>query len=178
MKHEKLIDAYLPKFHFGEYHEILVNRSMHRTYEAAMDFDMSKSKLIKGLFRLRGLPTKRMNLQGFISDVGFTPLAENRPKEILIGFWMTDRIVPISGYDDFVANRISAKVKVVWNFYLEEMAPHQVRLSTETRVLGTTPAARLLFGLYWLAIRLFSGLVRRQMLRIIKQESEAPGKVS
>lgn len=169
----KLIDKYLPRFSFNEYHEILVNSSIEKTYKAANNFDMSKSKLIKWLFKLRGLPTNRMNLQGFVSDIGFTNIEENIPKENLIGFWARDRIVQITGYDDFINNNLSARVKVVWNFYFEELNQTQTKLSTETRVLCIGPITKMTFGMYWLIIKLFSGEIRKRMLQIIKHDSES-----
>lgn len=172
MTHCTLIDKYLPAFTFSEYHSIMVTGTMERVYQAARDMDMSRSRLVVWLFRLRGLPTKRMNLQGFISDVGFTMIEEDVPKEILMGFWTRWGIAPITGYEDFVRNSISARIKVVWNFYLEEVSPDHIRLSTETRVQCMNPLIRLIFGLYWLLIRPFSGLIRLKMLEIIKQDVE------
>lgn len=79
MVDDKLIDKYLPRYSFNEYHEIVINSSIEKVYKAAKDFDLSKSKLIKWLFKLRGLPTNRMNLQGFISDIGFNNIEEKFP---------------------------------------------------------------------------------------------------
>ncbi len=168
-----LIDKYLPEYTFNEYHWIDVNRPVEDVYQCAHDFDLSKSKLIKMLFMLRGLPTKRMNLQDFISDIGFTNIEENFPKEMLIGFWIRKRIEPIGGYDDFMANTISARVKVVWNFKCETTNNGQTKLSTETRILCINPVAKITFGLYWLMIRPFSGATRKKMLQIIKDDAEA-----
>ena len=113
-----------------------------------------------------------MNLQGFISDIGFTNIEENFPIENLIGFWARYKIEPITSPDDFINNRYPARVKVVWNFYLEELSSNQIKLSTETRVLCMSPFAKLTFGLYWMMIKPFSGVIRKKMLQIIKQDSE------
>ena len=169
---QKLIDAYLPRYSFREYHETVVNRSMATVYAAAKDFDLSKSRLIKFLFTLRGLPTRRMHLQGLLADMGFTCMEENIPEENLIGFWGKYTIEPIPSTEAFISDSIAPRIKVVWNFYLEALAANQVRLSTETRILCLTPAATVLFGLYWMLIRPFSGLIRKKMLQIIKQDSE------
>jgi hypothetical protein len=45
-------------------------------------------------------------------------------------------------------------------------------LSTETRVHALGPSARRRFRLYWLAIRPFSGLLRRALLRGIARYAE------
>jgi len=168
-----LIDKYLPQYTFGEYHETMVNCPIHNVYEVARDFDLSKSKLIKILFTLRGLPTKRMNLRGFVIDMGFTHLEENPPYENLTGFWMRPRIEKIPSYEDFVNDSISSWVKVVWNFRFEERDENKTKVSTETRILCVVTITKLTFGLYWTLVKPFSGLIRREMLNIIKNGSQA-----
>lgn len=168
----KLIDKYLPKYTFNEYHETVINNSIEEVYKTAKNFDLSKSNLIKWLFKIRGLPTKRMNLQDFVSDIGFTNIEENIPIENLIGFWAIYKIAPITNPDDFIKNTYSARVKVVWNFYLEALNSNQTRLSTETRVLCISPFCKVTFSLYWMIIKHFSGATRKKMLQIIKHDSE------
>jgi hypothetical protein len=46
-------------------------------------------------------------------------------------------------------------------------------LTTETRVWAADPSSRRRFRLYWLAIRPFSGLIRRLWLREIKRTAES-----
>jgi hypothetical protein len=43
---------------------------------------------------------------------------------------------------------------------------------TETRVAATDPTARRGFGRYWLVIRGFSGLIRRDWLRAVARRAE------
>jgi len=172
MKKNTLIDKYLPKYTFNECHEIVVNRPIENVYHVAKDFDLSKSRTISFLFKIRGLPTKRLNLQNFIDDMGFTNLEENYPYESLVGFWARIKIAKIPCYDDFVNNSISPWLKVVWNFQFEAMEKGQTKVSTETRVLCVAPITRFTFGLYWIIIKPFSGLIRNKMLRIIKDDSE------
>ena len=172
-----LIDKYLPEYTFKEYHYLEVNCPVEDLYKIAKNFDMSKSKLIKTLFIIRGLPTKRMNLQGFISDIGFTNIEERFPTENLIGFWARTKIEPIDSYDAFINNAISARVKVVWNFRFEKIDDNQTKLSTETRILCISPFTKVTFGLYWLIIKPFSGLIRKRMLQIIKDDSETDERI-
>lgn len=167
-----LIDTYLPRYTFREYHETMVNCPIATAYDVARDFDLSKSKLIVLLFRLRGLPTKRMHLQDFIVDMGFTHLEETPPFENLSGFWMRPRIEKIHRYEDFVDASISSWIKVVWNFRFREMDQNMTTVSTETRILCEVPITKVTFGLYWTMIKPFSGLIRKEMLSIIKADSE------
>ncbi len=163
----------MSQYTFNEYHETVVNCPIQNVYHIAKDVDLSKSKIIKFLFKIRGLPTKRLNLQNFISDIDFTNLEENFPYEFLIGFWARVKISKISNYEDFINNSISPWIKVVWNFQLEEMEENTTKVSTETRVLCVAPITKFTFGLYWSMIKPFSGLTRKKMLKIIKEDSES-----
>ena len=173
MQKNTLIDQYLPQYTFNECHEIVVNAPIENVYHVAKDFDLSKSKIITFLFKLRGLPTKRLNLQNFIEDIEFTNLEENYPYENLIGFWARAKIAKIPSYEDFSNNSISPWLKVVWNFQFEALAKCKTRVRTETRVLCVAPVTRFTFGLYWAIIKPFSGLIRKKMLKIIKDDSES-----
>lgn len=168
-----LIDKYLPQYTFAEYHETMVNCPIQNVYDVARDFDLSQSKSIKFLFRLRGLATERMNLQGFIADMDFTNLEENPPYENLMGFWLRPRIEKIPSYEDFINVSISSWVKCVWNFRFEAIEENKTKVSTETRILCVVPITKITFGLYWTLIKPFSGLTRKKMLKIIKDDSEA-----
>ena len=63
MQKDILIDKYLPRYTFNEYHEMVVDSPIENVYNVAYDFDLSKSKTIAWLFKIRGLPTKSLNLQ-------------------------------------------------------------------------------------------------------------------
>jgi hypothetical protein len=62
-------------------------------------------------------------------------------------------------------------IKVAMEFRLES-APAGTRLSTETRILATDARTRRSFAVYWFLIRPFSGLVRRELLRIVARRAE------
>ncbi|MCD4719891.1 MAG: hypothetical protein K8S13_08525 [Desulfobacula sp.] len=172
MQKDILIDKYLRHYTFNEYHEIVADSPIANVFNVANDFDLSKSKTIAWLFKLRGLPTQRLNLQDFIDDIGFTNLESNAPYENLIGFWARVKIAPIPSYEDFINNSISPWIKVVWNFQCEELGENKTKVSTETRVLCVAPITKITFRLYWLMIKPFSGLTRKKMLKIIKEDSE------
>ena len=167
-----LIDKYLPYYTFNEYHETFIYSSVDNVYDVAYDFDLSKSKTVAWLFKIRGLPTKRLNLQNFIDDIGFTKLESNAPFENLIGFWARAKIQPVNGYEDFKNNSISPWIKAVWNFQFSAIDQNTTKVSTETRVLCVAPITKITFRLYWWIIKPFSGLIRKKMLKIIKEESE------
>ena len=173
MRKSTLIDKYLPEYTFNELHEIVVNCPIESVYHVAKDLDLSKSKIITVLFKMRGLPTKRLHLQEFIEDIGFTHLEEKYPYESLVGFWARVKIAKVPGYEDFSNNTISPWVKVVWNFRFEELEKGKTKVSTETRVLCIAKITKFTFRFYWSIIKPFSGLIRKKMLEIIKDDSES-----
>ena len=63
-------------------------------------------------------------------------------------------------------------VKVAFDFVLVPDGGG-THLSTETRVAATDARTRRIFGLYWLAIRAGSGLIRRDLLRAVARQAEA-----
>ena len=173
MKQTALIDKYLPQYTFNEFHEIVVNCPIENVYCVAKDFDLSKSKLITLLFKIRGLPTTRLNLQNFIIDMGFSTLEENYPYENVVGFWTRAKLEKIPNSEAFLNDLISPWLKAVWNFKFEELDKGKTKVTTETRVLCIASFTKITFGLYWSIIKPFSGIIRNKMLKIIKDDSEA-----
>lgn len=167
-----LLDKYLARYSYKEYHEIRVSSTPEQAYTAARNLDFSKSKTIKLLFGLRGLPVGDMTLDGFCANVNFTLLEEIPPREFIIGFWADFSVEKITDRELFAADIPSKRVKVVWNFQCDPVEKGSTMVSTETRVYCTTVMARLTFGLYWMLIRPFSGLIRKKMLLIVKQNAE------
>ncbi len=173
MKQTVLIDKYLPEYTFSKFHEIVVNCPIENVCHVAKDVELSKSKFITPLFKTRRLPIKRLNLQNFITDMGFTNLEENYPYENLIGFWTKAKSEKILDYEAFLNDPISPCLKAVWNFKFEKLEAGKAKVSTETRVLCVAAITKFTFGLYWLIIKPFSGITRKKMLNIIKNDAEA-----
>lgn len=71
---------------------------------------------------------------------------------------------PVRSFRELNEQRV---VKVACNFYFRDGV-----LSTETRNLPIGRMASLLFGMYWLAIRIGSGLIRRAWLAGIRRRVE------
>jgi hypothetical protein len=64
-------------------------------------------------------------------------------------------------------------IKVAMEFRLESI-PVGTLLSTETRMLATDPRTRWAFAAYWFLIRLSSGAIRREVLRVVADRAESP----
>ncbi len=76
-------------------------------------------------------------------------------------------------FKEFVIDASKQNLKMMWNFYFKEVAENKTLVSTETRVSCLTKKSKMLFSLYWFFIKPFSGIIRMEMLRLIKQKAES-----
>ena len=181
----KLIDDFLPKYDFAEVHEIQVQAPIEVTYQKALDLDLSRSRIIRGLFMLREMPAffssrnrdrEKLGLTFVgLEKFGFILLGKNPSEEIILGlvgrFWTPSgdiRRLDIDGFRKFTEPGFA---KTVWNFYFSERE-NQTVLTTETRIACLDDQSRRNFRAYWTFIKPFSGLTRKEILKVIKSESE------
>lgn len=185
------LDFWLVEYDFTERHRIKINSSTEEIFQAIYNIDMGKSGIIKLLFRLRGLYGWLLNLQRkakspsalglnfseLLNKSNFFLLEEDNHQEMVIGligqFWKpVGKIVKIKSPAEFTKFNLDTYAKVAWNFYLEESPQGEQVLSTETRILCFGHQAKILFTIYWAVIRPFSGWIRREMLRLIKEQAQ------
>lgn len=168
-----LIDRYLPHFTFGHRYDIAIDSDdLNEVYAIARDLDLSRSPVVPLLFKLRGLPVSRLNARAFTAAMGWTDLEESAPDEFLIGYRRRGRLEPLLHPHGAATDPADVTQKVVFSFRFSRQGDRKVLVDTETRVLCIGRAATFQFWLYWLAIKPFSGLIRREILRLIKQEAE------
>jgi hypothetical protein len=171
-----LQDKYLPSFHFSERHRILVSASPASISKQLYTLDASESWIVKILLMLRGIPsTTATGMEGW-KKMGFVLLEHQPGKEIVLGlvgqFWKSQgNIQPITA-NEFGAFNQEGFVKATWNFEIMPASGNSVILETETRIYCTNENVRKKFGRYWFFIKPFSGLIRKEMLKIIKRKAE------
>ena len=170
-----LIDEILPRYDQREYHQIGVRGNPTEIYQVVRTLDFSDSFLIRTLFRLRGLPSTSTSLNGLL-QVGFLLVEEIPDEEFVIGlvgkFWtLKAEILKLDAvqYGTFTQ---PGYAKLAWNFAIQEYTSGLVRLSTETRIVCTDEQSKSRFKFYWLLIGRFSGLTRKEMLRVVKNRVE------
>lgn len=149
-----LINKYIPDYTYHEHHFTTVKGSAQICFVTAKELDMSGSWITKMLMKLRGLPTHDLTMQGFLRNVCFTYLDEEPNKEFLI-----DASQP--------------GLKIFWNFYFEPVSANETIVSTETRILCVSAKAKRRFPVYWFVVRPFSGLIRKEILRLIRKKVSA-----
>jgi hypothetical protein len=188
-----LIDDFLSQYAVVERHAIDVKAPPEVVYLAIRSADLAGAFPARLLLALRALPAAllggRAGLATLASRVrspitlhefersGFVVLAENPPKELLIGlvgaFWKLRGGVRQTDATRFRARQPSGTARAAWNFVVDAGHAGTARLSTETRVEPADPASARRFRAYWFLVRPWSGLTRRCMLRAIRAEAEA-----
>lgn len=168
-----LIDKYLFAFDFNEFHFVKVNAEADGIYEKMLSCDVSRSFLIRLLFRLRGMPKHLYTIQ-HLTNMGFIKLDEQPGKEIVYGILTTSptfnccqsNISPAA----FIQNTDASIIKAVINFQLNQESNSMHIISTETRVWCGSKKMRNKFKLYWLFVKPFSQLIRKAMLKEMKYQ--------
>jgi hypothetical protein len=137
----------------------------------------SEMALMRALMGIRTLGRRadrgdRTVLEGF-ERMGFRPVAEEPGRELVVvgigRFWKpSGGLRKVTSREQFLAFEEPGYAKVAFDFRIADG-----ELSTETRIASTDAAASRRFGLYWLAIRPGSGLIRREWLRALDRRASA-----
>ena len=171
----RLIDHFMPAFDVVHSHALTIHADAERTLEAVRHTDLRPSRIIRLLFRLRGLPRAALSMSG-LSDIGFAALGETPGEEIVFGlvgeFWRPVGGLVETDTEHFRHFNVRGYAKAAWGFRVAPAPGGGVILSTETRVLCTSMPSRVAFRVYWILVRPFSGWVRREMLRLMKARAE------
>ncbi|MFQ5652446.1 MAG: hypothetical protein ACE5IY_21145 [bacterium] len=169
-----LIDQYLPEFDFNEIHTVAVKAEARSVYPLVRHLDFSESWITRILFKLRGLAADDLTLDAMLNSEHFSILEDVPATEMVIGGLGDSKPnpIPIVDCNHFVNFNDNKGVKIAWNFSLSEMDSQQTRVATETRVQCLGKGIRRKFSVYWFFVRPFSGLIRREMLRILKKQAE------
>jgi hypothetical protein len=175
-----LIDDFLPEFDVVERHRIRVRASAERAYEAVRALDLGRSPVVMALFAVRGLLRMGRRPGSFrLEDagrLGFVVLGEEPGVEIVLGavgrFWQLRGGIGRVEPEEFEAFAGPGFAKGALTLRVDPDGPDASMVHTETRVLCTDPESRKKFLRYWRVIGPFSGLIRREALRLIKKEAE------
>ena len=161
-----LLDSLLPHYDFSERHSIATTASPERAYAALRTANLASSPIVRALLALRGM---RRTTHEF-PPRGFFLIGDDPPREIVLGlqgpFWKPNCKLHDVDSTTFGQPVPHGVARGAWNFTFENG-----RITTETRVLCADDA-RTKFRMYWTLIRPFSGLIRRFMLRALRDEAE------
>ncbi|MBT4098113.1 MAG: hypothetical protein HOM68_22980 [Gemmatimonadetes bacterium] len=168
-------DELLPHYDIESAHDITIEAPVQSVYEAARGLDLAASWTIRFLFRLRGLPTTALNLEG-LNQLHFKTLLEDPPYRYVLGlagqFWRPSGHLLDFDPQSFTTLEPPGFAKAIWSFEIKVLTPARCSIRTMTRVHCIDETARRSFRRYWRFIGPFSGLTRRRMLHLIKKSAE------
>lgn len=181
-----LIDTYLPKYDERSYHEARVATDRATAFAALRALDLEQSLIVRMLFAIRTFPSRFRVQERAVSsprvarsfvdsmvDIGWVILEEAPGQELVAGTvtqpW--EATVRFRGLlpAEFAAFGEPGFTKIVWNIAARESDGGAI-ISTETRVLATSPGARRRFRRYWLLVRPGVKLIRRIALAKVRRE--------
>ena len=180
-----LLHTFLPEHQFSERHHIRVNASPARVLDMASQLHVTDFPVARLLLYLRAIPARiaaalgkpsarRIDARFGLHD--FTVLGRDGDQEFALGlvgrFWESAGgliHVEASAFRTFSEPDIA---KLVMTFVARPEGADTL-LTTRTDVDCPDAATHRRFTPYWVLIRIPSGLIRRMMLRQIKQLAEA-----
>lgn len=174
-----LLEQVLPDYEQREYHETRLAASPERAWAALDDLRIRDLPLSMFLTRLRGGPSAWFGrVDGVdrraLESVAPRELVARPPHELVLGdiacYTATRPDRPEIPRGDLAAFRSFTEPgwsKVAMNFRFTAEGDGTL-LSTETRVHATDPATQRAFRRYWLLVRAGSGLIRRDILRAVR----------
>jgi hypothetical protein len=192
------IDEFLPAFQFRERHQRRIAAPPARAFAELRDVDLARSPLIGPLFAIRGLPARvaRLASRGAADGVApppaldagrlgdffaqaFVTLREVPGRSLVVGavgaFWRNSGGIARVAPERFRDDRTPGCARLAWMFEFKAIEGGDACLAvTETRIDCNDAAARRAMRLYWLAIRPASGLIRREMLRLLARRCSDP----
>jgi len=181
------LDEFAPTYQFNEVHQIPVNATPERVYQATLQVTAAEIPMFRTLVWLRrggtSGPENILNAPDQVpiltvaTRTTFLKLAEDANREIVVGTIVIAppgvRLALGSEPDSYKALVRPGFAKATMSFLVEARPSGGCLLRTETRVHATDPASCRAFARYWRVIRPGSELIRFMWLRAIKVRAEA-----
>jgi len=179
------LDEFVPAWQFNEFHTIRIAASPEHVYEAIRQVRADEITLFCTLTWIRRggrqLPESILNAgnRSSLIDVatrsGFVRLADDRPRELVIG---TVVVVPPGTRGTLTPEVFRKRLPpgfalAAMNFAVRSDGTGGSYVSTETRVFANSPSARHRFAVYWRVIYPGSSIIRRMWLHGIARRATA-----
>ena len=178
---------FFPKYDIVERHHVRIHAPAAVVYAAAREMDLRQSIIASAIFETRGLvlgagrsarPTRGLLTE--MLGLGWGILDEVPGREIVLGAicrpWEADvRFQPLAP-DVFAGFCEPGYVKIAWTLRADPLPDGSTRFVTETRAIGTDERARRRFRTYWSFVAPGVAVIRRLMLRPVKQDAERRAK--
>lgn len=173
-----LLDKFMPVYDVRASYGVDVAAPPATVYRAVLETNLADSLIARVLMGLRSLGKRTVGSFRFgdLPPRGtFFTLANDAPREVVAGvigrFWALRGNVIDGDRDTFLAPVASGMAKAGWNFRVAASGAG-ARLTTETRVLCADEESRRSFRRYWTLVGPFSGVIRREALRLIRRQAQ------
>ena len=177
------LDRFMPHYDVVERHAIVVNAPASVTLDAAMDYDVGNSPIVRGIFKARALllgarpeAARAGGLMAQMRALGWGELAEIAGREIVMGAvtqpWRANVTFRSLRQTEFERFNKPGFVKIAWTLRADPTGDGRTIFRTETRARATDPYARRRFRWYWARFSPGVWLIRRLSLRPIKVSAE------
>jgi hypothetical protein len=180
----------MPEYEVAERHHIPVSAPAAITFSAATQLDLTKSAVIRSIFKtrelvLRARPDGSVRPTALIAQMkalGWGVLAEIPGREIVMGAatqpWEARVVMRALPADEFAAFREPGYVKIVWTLRADPTGSAESVARTETRVTTTDPTARAKFRRYWSFFSPGIIWIRYISLGLVKKDAERRARTS
>jgi hypothetical protein len=180
-----ILDEFLPRYQFHEFHSTRVHAPPEAVYAAARQVTAREIKLFRILTWIRSphfgkapesilTPPPDAPVLDVALRSGFMLLGDAPAREIVFGL-VAGRSPfnnPQPTPQDFKKLNRPGYAKIAMNFHVSPEPNGWSELTTETRIFGTDATAERNFGRYWRVIYPGSALIRIMWLRAIKARAE------
>lgn len=138
------LDRHLPDFDINEVHGIALSIPPEVAIDRVLAIPVTPDRLVKTLFRLRGLRGADLSLERFATEILGLEMVERSPTAAV------------------AAGRLR-RYRVALAFEAKARPSGGAHLATETRVADVD----FPFRMYWLIVGPFSAVIRRRWLRAV-----------
>jgi len=177
------IDEFLPRYQFRERHARTIDSDPRALHAALRAVDLAESPFIGPLFALRNLPSRwlrrdtvavseslRAGQLGELFERGFVVLRESPGEALVLGsigeFWRSGGGIRKFAPAEFACAPAPGCARLAWSFEFN-VRSGATTVITETRILCDDARALARMRWYWALIRPASGLIRREILRLL-----------
>ena len=178
-----VLDELMPSYEVREVHETKIAAPADVAFAVAQEMDLQQSPLVQAIFTGREVlmggsrvPRKPKSLLSEVTALGWRVLFEAPGRHLVMGAvtqpWEPD--VKFRGLppDEFISFSEPGYAKIAWTLVAEPAGPSACVFRTETRVTTTDSESRRKFRKYWSLVSPGVLLIRREMLRLVRRESE------
>lgn len=171
-----LLETVLPRWQRRERHAVATAAASAGLLRAAEELTWSEVPLFRALMRLRFWSGDPLARDSAVLDVfdRFGGFGRDSGRHELVVYGAIPVARGVAGSFPVIETMADLRSFGAPGFLLVAINFHcdSGRLRTETRAYGTDQRTRRVFALYWLAVRPWSGLIRRTWLRAIRRRAE------